>query len=301
MRKFFAVFMILASMLFADYKVEVVGNIALLKQIDGVIYAGTDEGKLFSYSHGDENATMILEAPKVQSYVDGEIPSKIVDFDTIDGKDFVLLLYGDYMSKKLATYKNGELIKFDMPITGIKRIFLIDKDTMLLLGLGSEIIYFDLNEKKITFEHKISDSPFGGITFDIEKNILMLSNEGGEIFFFDTNAKKFLRKKEIQKDNIFSVAFNGNRAIAGSNDKSCYYENGAFSKFFNAGFLVYSVALNDKFGAFTDENGINIINTDGDIIKKIAYNGEIINNMTFYDDYLVGAGYDKTIHFWRYK
>ena len=129
----------------------------------------------------------------------------------------------------------------------------------------------------------------------------MLSNEGGVIYFFDAVNKKFLRKKSIQKDNIFSVAFYGDRAIAGSNDKSCYYENGAFSKFFDAGFLVYSVALNDKFGAFTDENGINIINVDGEIIKKIEYNGEIINNMTFYDDYLIGAGYDKTIHFWRYK
>ena len=199
MKKFFAVFMILVGMLFADHKIEVVGNVALLKQINGVIYAGTDEGKLFSYSHGDENATMILETPKVQSYVDGEIPSKIVDFDTINGKDFVLLLYGDYMSKKLATYKNGELSKFDMPITGIKRIFLFDENTMLLLGLGSEIIYFDLNEKKITFEHKISDSPFGGITFDREKNILMLSNEGGEIFFFDTNAKNSCVKKVFKK------------------------------------------------------------------------------------------------------
>ena len=300
MRKFFAVFIVLSSLLFADHKIEVVGNIAILKQIDGKIYAGTDAGRLFSYSHGDENATLIYELPKIKSYVDGDVDSKVIDFDKL-GDKFALLINGDYMSKVLGILEDGKFSTFAPPITGIKKLIFFDENTLLLLGIGSEIIYYDINSHKIIFEHKISDSPFGGIYFDRDKNRLMLSNEGGVIYFFDTLNKKFLREKSIQKDNIFSIAFYDDRAIAGSNDKSCYYENGAFSKFFNAGFLVYSVALNDKFGAFTDENGINIINVDGEIIKKIAYNGEIINNMTFYDDYLVGAGYDKTIHFWSYK
>ena len=300
MKKFFAVFMILVGMLFADHKIEVVGNIAILKQIDGEIFAGTDAGKLFRYTHGDENATQIFELPKIKSYVDGDIDSKIIDLDKL-GDKFALLINGDYMSKGLGILENGELKTFTPPITGIKKLIFFDENTLLLLGIGSEIIYYDINSQKVTFEHKISDSPFGGVFFDREKNTIMLSNEGGVIYFFDAVNKKFLREKSIHKDNIFSVAFYGDRAIAGSNDKSCYYENGTFSKFFDAGFLVYSVALNDKFGAFTDENGINIINVDGEIIKKIEYNGEIINNMTFYDDYLIGAGYDKTIHFWSYK
>ena len=65
-----------------------------------------------------------------------------------------------------------------------------------------------------------------------------------------------------------------------------------------AGFIG-SNYIHYMFEKYGDE--INIINVDGEIIKKIEYNGEIINNMTFYDDYLIGAGYDKTIHFWRYK
>ncbi|MBO7369513.1 MAG: hypothetical protein J6U11_00500, partial [Campylobacter sp.] len=108
-------------------------------------------------------------------------------------------------------------------------------------------------------------------------------------------------EKSIHKDNTFSVAFLGDRIITGSNDKTCYYEIGNQSKLFETGFIVYSVALSEEFGAFTVLDGINIIDKFGNIIKKIPYEGEIINNMTFFGDYLVGAGYDKTIHFWSYK
>ena len=300
MKNLFLIFVFLANFAFADYKVEVDGNIAILKQMEGKIYAGTDSGKLFSIEGSEQNATLILTLPKIKSYVDGDIDSKVVDVDKL-GEKFALLINSDYMHKKLATYENGELATFDLPITGIKRVFLLDSDTMILLGVGSEILYYDIKSQSVKFEHKISDSPFGGVSFDRERNLLLLSNEGGEIFFFDTKDKKFLRKKSIHKDNVFSVAFLGDRVMTGSNDKTFYYENGNNSSVVETGFIVYSVALSEKFGAFTGLDSINIIDLGGNITKKIAYNGEIINNMTFYNDYLIGAGYDKTIHFWSYQ
>ncbi|MDA3077480.1 hypothetical protein OFO07_00895 [Campylobacter sp. JMF_06 NA1] len=300
MKKLFVAFIFLATFLFANDKVIVDGNIAILKQMDEKIYAGTDTGKLFSISGSDENATLVLALPQIKSYVDGDIDSKVIDVDKL-GEKFALLINGDYMHKKLAVYENGTLDTFDLPITGIKRLFLLDSNTIVLLGVGSEILYYDIASKSVKFEHKISDSPFGGVSFDREKNLLLLSNEGGMIYFFDTKEKKFLREKSIHKDNVFNVAFVGERVITGSNDKTCYYENARESKLFETGFIVYSVALSEDFGAFTTLDGINIINKAGSVIKKIPYDGEIINNMTFYGDHLVGAGYDKTIHFWSYK
>lgn len=300
MKKFFVIFAFLFSIVFGDQRIEVVGNIAVLKHIDDAIYAGTDAGKLFKFDRKNNQIELIFTLPQIKSYIDGQVDSKVIDMDKF-GDKFALLIDDDYMHKALGIYENGELKKFAPPITGIKRIFFLDENTMILLGIGSEILYFDIKSQKVTFSHKISDSPFGGVAFDRQKNLLLLSNEGGMIYFFDTKNKKFLREKSIHKDNIFSVAMNKNRVITGSNDKTCYYENASAWKFFNAGFLVYSVALNDEFGAFSVEDGINIIDTKGNIIKKIPYDGEIINYLIFYGDYLVGAGYDKTIHFWSFK
>lgn len=289
---------VLLNFIMADSKLELNGNIAVLKDVGGEIFAGTDVGNLYKIS--EHNANLILSLPKVKTHCDEDVDSKIVDMDKISSK-IAVLFDGDFLEKKLGIYENSEFQTHELPITGIKRIYFYDENSVILISVGSEILYYDLKSRQVTFQEKFTISPTGGVFLDRDQDILLLSCEGGIIFFFDINTKKLLNEKSIQKDNIFSVAMHKNRIISGSNDKTCYYENANLKRYFEAGFLVYSVALNDNFGAFSALDSVKVINANGDIVKSIPHDGEILNYLIFKDDKILGAGYDKTVHFWSYK
>lgn len=300
--KFLASLVLFLSIVFADFSVNLGANVLIAKVIQNELYFGLDDGRLLKLKSANDavNSEQILVLPKSQSYFDGEVNSKVVDVDKI-GDKFILLVERDFMHKMLATYEKGEIKYFELPLSGIKRVYAADKNTAILLGMGSEILYFDLNSQKVIFGKKLTISPLGGVTFDKVRDLLVLTCEGGVIFYFDTKKREILKSKSVQKDNIFSVAIDGERVITGSNDKTCYYENSGKSKYIDAGFLVYSVALSPKLGAFSIENGVQILNLHGELTKKISYNGGILNYLYFWDGYLVGAGYDKIIYFWSYE
>ena len=91
--------------------------------------------------------------------------------------------------------------------------------------------------------------------------------------------------------------------MSGSNDKerSCYYKNGDFAKFYNAHFAVFAVALSPELGAFTVNNGVRVIDKAGEIVRSIELDNDIINYLLFEGDYLVGSGYNRYIYFWGLK
>ena len=112
-----------------------------------------------------------------------------------------------------------------------------------------------------------------------------------------------MSQKSLHKDGIYSVALLGDRMMSGSNDKerSCYYENGDFSKFYNAHFAVFAVALSPELGAFTVNNGVRVIDKAGEIVRSIELDNDIINYLLFAGEYLVGSGYNRYIYFWELK
>ena len=123
------------------------------------------------------------------------------------------------------------------------------------------------------------------------------------MFYFDTGARKVVKQKSLHKDGIYSVALLGDRMMSGSNDKerSCYYESGEFHKFFNARFAVFAVALSDERGAFSVNNGINVIDKSGEIIQKIKLQRDVVNYLLFTSGYLAGSGYNRYVYFWEIK
>jgi len=317
--KFAAALAMAASALWADFYIDLSSNIATLKMYDGYALAGLEDGRLYRITL-DANATdasaahaeVLLELPQSKSYATDMAGSKIVDLDELGGK-FALLYDGDYMHKYLGivtieanasadAVEMGKRVQtYDLPITGIKRLFFADSDTVMLLGMGSEILYFDLPSASVKFEQKLSIAPLGGVAFDRGARKLLLANEGGVLSIFDIDERKILREIPVQKDNVFSVAMMGERLASGSNDKTAYYQNGNFSKFFDAKFIVYSVALSQNLGAYTDNDGIEIFDLNGNKTKFIPYDKEILNYLYFWDDLLIGCGYDKRVHFWSYR
>ena len=360
----------------ASFILELDANVAVLKNLDGEIYAGLDNGKLYKItinsaessmqnsaarqnfadqnsaastnsnaaqnfnakasvnSTGDSTAnsaavnslansakqnsaenftvlnsasgaiskTLIFALPSSKNYLDEPMGATIFDVDKL-GERYAFLYNGDAFEKMLGVFASGKITHYKLPMTGIKNVYFYDENTVILLGLGSEILYFDLPSGKVSFEQKLTIASLGGSAYDRVNGTLLISCEGGIVFYFDAKAKKLMSQKSLHKDGIYSVALLGDRMMSGSNDKerSCYYENSDFAKFYNARFAVFAVALSPELGAFTVGNGVRVIDKAGEIVRSIELDNDIINYLLFEGDYLVGSGYNRYIYFWGLK
>ncbi|WP_298081859.1 hypothetical protein [uncultured Campylobacter sp.] len=246
--------------------------------------------------------TLIFALPSSKNYLDEPMGATIFDVDKL-GEKYAFLYNGDAFEKMLGVFAGGKITHYKLPMTGIKNVYFYDENTVILLGLGSEILYFDLPSGKVSFEQKLTIASLGGSAYDRASGTLLISCEGGIVFYFDAKAKKLMSQKSLHKDGIYSVALLGDRMMSGSNDKerSCYYENGDFAKFYNAHFAVFAVALSPELGAFTVGNGVRVIDKAGEIVRSIELDNDIINYLLFAGEYLVGSGYNRYIYFWGLK
>ena len=246
--------------------------------------------------------TLIFALPSSKNYLDEPMGATIFDVDKL-GEKYAFLYNGDAFEKMLGVFAGGNITHYKLPMTGIKNVYFYDENTVILLGLGSEILYFDLSSGKVSFEQKLTIASLGGSAYDRSSGTLLISCEGGIVFYFDAKAKKLMSQKSLHKDGIYSVALLGDRMMSGSNDKerSCYYENGDFAKFYNARFAVFAVALSPELGAFTVGNGVRVIDKAGEIVRSIELDNDIINYLLFAGEYLVGSGYNRYIYFWELK
>ena len=251
---------------------------------------------------GAISKTLIFALPSSKNYLDEPMGATIFDVDKL-GEKYAFLYNGDAFEKMLGVFADGEITHYKLPMTGIKNVYFYDENTVILLGLGSEILYFDLPSGKVSFEQKLTIASLGGSAYDRASGTLLISCEGGIVFYFDAKAKKLMSQKSLHKDGIYSVALLGDRMMSGSNDKerSCYYENGDFAKFYNAHFAVFAVALSPELGAFTVGNGVRVIDKAGEIVRSIELDNDIINYLLFEGEYLVGSGYNRYIYFWGLK
>lgn len=251
---------------------------------------------------GAISKTLIFALPSSKNYLDEPMGATIFDVDKL-GEKYAFLYNGDAFEKMLGVFASGKITHYKLPMTGIKNVYFYDENTVILLGLGSEILYFDLPSGKVSFEQKLSIASLGGSAYDRSSGTLLISCEGGIVFYFDAKAKKLMSQKSLHKDGIYSVALLGDRMMSGSNDKerSCYYENGDFAKFYNARFAVFAVALSPELGAFTVGNGVRVIDKAGEIVRSIELDNDIINYLLFAGEYLVGSGYNRYIYFWGLK
>ena len=268
----------------------------------GVSGRGTDAKSANGADKIYAEKSLIFELAPSKNYLDEPVGASIFDVDKL-GERYAFLYNGDAFEKMLGVFANSEITHYKLPMTGIKNLYFYDENTLILLGLGSEILYFDLPSGKVVFEQKLTIASLGGSTYERATGTLLISCEGGIVFYFDTGARKVVKQKSLHKDGIYSVALLGDRMMSGSNDKerSCYYESGEFHKFFNARFAVFAVALSDERGAFSVNNGINVIDKSGEIIQKIKLQRDVVNYLLFTSGYLAGSGYNRYVYFWEIK
>lgn len=304
MLRLFCIFLLITSAL-GDFRLNFNANVSALKLSNNGLFVGLDNGDLYKYELNalklnKDKASKILLAttPKISNFFNSNVNAKIYSLDEYNGI-LALLIEGDNGSKSLGILKSENLEIIKLSLSNIKKIIILNENTIILLSLSSEIYYFDLKEQKSVFSVKLTTSGFGDASFDREQNLLALGCEGGVIFFFNTANKSLLFSKDAQKDSIYSLALENTRVLSGSADKQAFYFDGVASHYFDAKFLVYATALSQKYGAYSTEEGVNIIDKNAKIIKHLDYNGASLNYLFFWDNILLGAGYDNFVKFWE--
>ncbi|MDY5519621.1 hypothetical protein [Campylobacter lanienae] len=298
--RFFVVLFIAITFLWADFELKLPANAVSINLDKNSLLIGLDNGELYDYDTKSKELNKIIELPKISNYFDNNISPKIFGIDKLN--DIIAILYeSDNGTKSLGIIQNGMLKSFKMPTDGVKKIFLLDENSVVFVTLSSEVEYYNFKESKVVFDTKLSTSSTGDAAYDRKNGILAIGIEGGVIFYFDTKLKKLIKQINAQKDTIYSVGLNGDLLISGSADKKTYFNNGVKEFYYDAKFLVYCVGISDDKGVFSTEDMIKIIDKSGVVIKEIEYNGSSLNYLIFGSDDLIGSSYDNKIYFWSLK
>lgn len=293
--RFCAVFCAVFSLIWADFSYEMPVNITAVKVVNDKILVGLDNGELVAYKDG--NISTLATLPKISNHFNKNINSRIYQIDYLNEMS-VGLAEGDELKKRILITKNAQTELIEQPINQLKQVLILDDKTLLLIGPNCEVNFYDIASKKITHTSKWTLSGFEKAVIDRKENLLLLTCEGGIIFYYDLKAKKVVKEEPIHKDRIYDIAKFDARVITGSPERKTRYFDGTSAHIYELRFPSYKVALNAELGAYTTEQGIVIIDKSGNKVKEIAYSGTLLTDLDFFGTELVGAGYDKILHFW---
>ena len=181
--RFFVVLFIAITFLWADFELKLPANAVSINLDKNSLLIGLDNGELYDYDTNSKELNKIIELPKISNYFDNDIAPKIFSIDKLN--DIIAILYeSDNGAKSLGIIQNGMLKSFKMPTDGVKKIFLLDENSVVFVTLSSEVEYYNFKESRVVFDTKLSTSSTGDAAYDRKNGILAIGIEGGVIFYF---------------------------------------------------------------------------------------------------------------------
>lgn len=292
--KLFATFVAFFGLVLADETMP--ANITAVKVTDNGILVAMDDGSLVRKN--DSEITAITTLPRISNHFGQNQNSRIYQIDILND-NIVALSEGNDLKKDVLLVLGGKSEIIKEPLHQLKQVLFFDAKTLLLIGPNCEVNFYDIASKKITHTSKWTLSGFEKAVIDRNENLLLLTCEGGIIFYYDLKNKKVIKEEPIHKDRIYDIAKFKSRILTGSPERKTRYFDGSSEHIYELRFPSYKVALNAEFGAYTTESGIVIIDKSGNKIKEISYTGTLLTDLEFMPNgELVGAGYDRILHFW---
>ena len=140
--RFFVVLFIAITFLWADFELKLPANAVSINLDKNSLLIGIDNGELYDYDTKSKELNRIIDLPKISNYFDNNISPKIFGIDKLN--DIIAILYeSDNGAKSLGIIQNGMLKSFKMPTDGVKKIFLLDENSVVFVTLSSEVEYYN--------------------------------------------------------------------------------------------------------------------------------------------------------------
>jgi WD40 repeat protein len=274
MKLFFLFTLFISTFLLAEIQKPLSSYIANGGVIDLVyqnnkLYAATNASCVDIFDIKSKKLLESIKISKIKDFMGDEINSKIYSVDVLD--DAVLILsQGNKGFRRLHLFSNGKL-QLLIPTSEhlyISEAKFIDSHTVLLALLGSDLISYDITEKKENWHVQVSQSKFSHFVLSKDKREVVLADESGDLHLLDTRDAKVLKVLSGENlDNVFKVDYKGDIVASAGQDRRVVIYNlkTGYAYYKLASFLIYSVGLSPSgklVGYASDENNnVTVFNT----------------------------------------
>ena len=315
MKKIVAVLFLFSLCMFASnikFSSEITadGEIINLLIKDGKIYATTDSSIVDIFDLKTKKLIKKIKFEKVKDFFGDLSEVRIFSVDKLGDK----LLFASQGTKgfsRVYLYYNDKLHKLfdENDRMAIMKVKFIDKDRIIFSLLSSEVILYDLKNKKMIYDKQVSGSKFSDFKLNKDKTKMLLSDESGSGKLVDTSNGSVIKIYKGQNlDNTYQVDYKSHVIAIASKDRRCgiYKEDGSLAYHKNSNFLIYSVGLSPdgKYCAYPsdEKNNITVFDVNSkENLHKLQGSESPISNILFLDDYHLLTSNNNKIKFWSLK
>ncbi len=274
------------------------------------IYATTDNGKVDIYDLKTNKLTKEINFPKIKDFF-GDMNNPRVFSVDVNGEDILLASQGTKGFSRVFIYRNDKLHKLfdENDKMAIMKVKYLTNDKIVIALLSSEIILYDIKNKKTIYDKQISESKFSDFRFNKDKSNLVLSDESGSVKLVDIKTGNILKTFSGQNlDNVYQLDYKNHIIAVASKDKKCgiYKDDGSIAYHKKSNFIVYATGLSPsgKLCGYTSnsKNDITIFNVyTKNNLYKLSHNDNPISNIIFLNEKEIVTSDKNKIKFWRVK
>jgi len=249
--------------------IEASGGVVDLVSKNDILYVATRESCVDLFDLKSKKKIRTIKVAKIKDFLGEMVNAKVYSVDVIEDK-ILILSQTKQGFRRLHVEEKGELIQLISYSDGLSlaKAKFVDKDTILLATLSSEIISFDISTKQQNWQVKASGAKFSNYVLNEQRNEVVIADESGALKILRIKDGKLLKTLEGQNlDNVFQVDYKNSKiATAGQDRRVVVYDMLSSTAYYkSASFLIYSVGLSPSgslVGYSSDEqNSVSVFNT----------------------------------------
>lgn len=287
------------------------GSVVDMTVHQGKLYSATNASCVDVFDLKTAKRVEQIKVNKIKDFMGEVIHSKIYSVDAIKEKLVIVSQASDGF-RRMHIYTDGqkELLVSEKDQLYVMKAKFLDEDTVLLALLGSQIVSYDIQEKRQNWKVSVSQSKFSDFVLNEDRDEVVIADESGNLKILRTKDGSLVQTLSGQNlDNVFQVDYKkGIIATAGQDRRVVVYNTLLSSVYYkSASFLIYSVGLSPsgkKVGFASDENNnVSVFETASKKnIGLFGGNKMTLSKILFLNetDFLVSSD-DKTINFYQIK
>ncbi len=315
MNKIFILFFLVFVQLFAidltsKTMITTNGEVIDLVVKNGKIFATTDNGKVDIFDLKSKKLLKEIKFKKIKDIFGDLNNVRVFSVDTINNK-ILLASQGTKGFSRLYLYYDNTLHKLldESDKMAIMKVRYINKNQIMIALLSSELILYDLKNKKIIYDKQVSQSKFSDFRLNKDKTKMAFSDESGAVKIINVKNAKILKNFSGQNlDNVYQLDYKNHTIAVASKDRRCgiYKDDGSLAYHKKSDFIVYSTGLSPSgklCGYASDsKNNITIFNVlSRENIDRLTKNDAPISNIIFLNENNIITSNKNKIKFWSLK
>ncbi len=290
-------------------QIEVNGTAKDIVLGDGILYVGTDRGRLQVFDIAQKKFVKEIRIPAIKDFTGDTVPATVFSVDYLNGKYLLLSDSGIGGYSNLWIHENNQTRQLITPEDKkpvIKARF-IDDGHVLLGYLSNEAALLDLKSKKERYRVQLSESKFSDFALNEDKSKAVFSCESGILYVIDTQSGKVIRELKGQNvDNVYKVDFKKNIVSGAGQDRrgSIYHVDTGRGEYIQGHFLIYATGLSPSAQrvafAMDEQNNIYIYRTESKTLEAVLKGQKsTLNAIVFANEKrLFSASDDNTVMMW---